>query len=109
MKKFLLAFLLLLFPLCAGETEIVLWHTFDGPLEAIFLELIENFNYHSGNYKVVPVKHTNYATMFEQGIAAAQDHKQPHILQVYEVATLTAMLTPDLFKPVDELRRFKEN
>ncbi len=84
-------------------TDIELWHAFDGPLAETFTEIVEDFNHHSGNYRVVLVKKDNYAKAFEQGIEAFKTGTHPHILQIYEVATLTAMMTNQVFKPVDQL------
>lgn len=85
--------------------EIELWHAFDGPLEKAFIEIVEDFNHHSGGqYQIVPVKKGNYKEVFEQGIEAFNSKQQhPHILQVYEVATLTMMHRPDIYVPVGEL------
>lgn len=87
----------------AAPTEIVLWHAFDGPLAEKFIEIVEDFNHHSGNYKIVPMQKGNYKEVVEKGVEAYKKGEQPHILQVYEIATLTTMLTPELFKPVDDL------
>lgn len=84
-------------------TEIQLWHGFDGPLEKYFVEIVEDFNHHSGNYKIVPVKKGNYKEVVEKGLEAFKTKQHPHILQVYEVATLTMMYTPEVFVPVDKL------
>lgn len=83
--------------------DIQLWHGFDGPLEKCFVEIIEDFNHHSGNYKIIPVKKGNYKEVVEKGLDAFKSKQHPHILQVYEVATMTMMHTPDVFVPVDTL------
>jgi sn-glycerol 3-phosphate transport system substrate-binding protein len=88
----------------SGYTEeIVLWHAFDGPLEAAFVEIVEDFNHHSGTHKVIPIRKGNYKEVVEKGLEAFEKGEQPHLLQVYEVATLTMMYTPEVFVSVDEL------
>ncbi len=102
----LIALCLILFPsLFATEkpTEIVLWHAFDGFLEDVFVEIIEDFNHHSGNYRVVPKKVGNYKDVVDKGFTAFETGKAPHILQIYEVATLTAMNSDKMFVPVEQL------
>lgn len=91
-----------IFSLLSG-VDIELWHGFDGPLEKCFVEIVEDFNHHSGNYKIIPVKKGNYKEVVEKGLEAFKAKQHPHILQVYEVATLTMMHTPDVFVPVDNL------
>ncbi len=83
--------------------DIQLWHGFDGPLEKIFCEIVDDFNHHSGSYKIVPVKKGNYLEVVEKGLEAFKTQEHPQILQVYEVATLSMMHMPKLFVPVDEL------
>ena len=83
--------------------EIQLWHGFDGPLEKYFVEIAEDFNHHSGTYKIVPVKKGNYKDVVDKGLEAFKTKQHPQILQVYEIATLTMMNMPDVFVPVDEL------
>lgn len=102
MKK-LLAILLISIGITAHATDLVLWHAFDGVLGEIFTEIVEDFNHHSGTYKIIPVKKKNLKEVFEGGIDAYSQGNAPHILQVYEVATLTAMMMPDTFLPVDDL------
>lgn len=83
--------------------ELVLWHAFDGYLKEVFEEIVEDFNHNSGAYKVVPIKKGNYKEVYEEGMKAQQEGKPPHILQVYEVATLSMMFSKKAFKPIGEL------
>lgn len=84
-------------------TDIVLWHAFDGFLKEVFEEIIDDFNHNSGNYRVIPHKIGNYKEVAEKGFDSFSTKSHPHILQVYEVATLTAMQKKELFYPVDQL------
>lgn len=101
--RFLLVFLFGISALFANPTEIVLWHAFDGFLAEVFEEIIADFNHQSGNYCVIPRKVGNYKETVEKGFEAFQKGNPPHILQVYEVATLTAMSKTNHFYPLDQL------
>ena len=105
MKKCFLLIILFFAPLRAAEApkEITLWHAFEGFLKEVFEEIIEDFNHHSGAYRVVPMQAGNYHEVVKKGMDSFKEGKHPHILQIYEVATLTAMNNPKLFVPVDEL------
>ncbi len=94
----------------AKEKEIVVWHAFEGFLSDKFSEIVEDFNHQSGSYRIVLVNKGNYTEVFERGLEAFESGKHPHLLQVYEVATQSMMLRPDVFYSVDQLmhRFFKK-
>jgi sn-glycerol 3-phosphate transport system substrate-binding protein len=100
-KKFFLPLLLC----CSAlfSTEITLWHAFDGYLGEVFDEIVSTFNQQASGDKVLSKKVGTYKQVFEEGMASFETENHPHILQVYEVATLTAMQTPKCFFPVEEL------
>lgn len=99
-------FLFLTFSLQADPpTFITLWHALDGHPAKVFEKIVADFNKHSGAYHVIAEKKGNYKEVYEKGVYTYLNEKPPHILQVYEVATLTAMLTPHIFKPVGEIMR----
>lgn len=102
MKTFIVI-ISLVWSTCLSARDIVLWHAFDGFLEEKFCEIIEDFNHHSGTYRIVPIRKGNYAEVYEQGVDSIREGNRPHILQVYEVATLTMMLQEDCYVPVEEL------
>lgn len=86
-------------------TFITLWHALDGYPARIFEKIVQDFNKQSETYHVIVEKKGSYKEVYEKGIYAYRNEKSPHILQIYEVATLTAMLTPYIFKPVGEIIR----
>jgi sn-glycerol 3-phosphate transport system substrate-binding protein len=88
-----------------GSTEIIFWHAFEGFLADKFSEIVDDFNHQSDAYHVKLVFKGNYTEVYEQGVQAFKEGNPPHILQVYEVATQTMMLTPEMFLSVDELMR----
>lgn len=106
--RYLLAFVLFFSPVLKAAdapVQLVLWHAFDGFLEEQFKKIVEDFNFQSGTYFVVPVRKGNYKEVYERGLSAYLDGKPPHILHIYEVATSSAMQTPNFFWPVDDLMR----
>lgn len=104
MKTFLLVLVLFCKTLSATKPlEIVLWHAFDGFLQEVFEEIVEDFNHNTSSYQVVAKKMGNYTEIVEKGFSAFESKTHPHILQIYEVATHTAMQSEPLFFPVDEL------
>jgi sn-glycerol 3-phosphate transport system substrate-binding protein len=86
-----------------AKTEILFWHAFEGFLYERFAEIVNDFNEESKDYHVELVYKGNYTQTYNQGIEAFKKGNPPHILFVYEVATQTMMLHPEMFLPVDEL------
>lgn len=84
-------------------TSLNLWHALDDPLHEIFQKIVSDFNYQSSVYRIVLHKMKDYKNAYESGLNAYLGGNPPHILQVYEAATLNAMRTPSFFKSVDDL------
>lgn len=106
MKKslyFSIIFLFLSFSLKAQE--IYLWHAFEGFIAEKFCEIVEDFNHHSGVHEVIPVYKGNYKETYEEGIRCFDEGQPPHILQVYEVATLSMMLDSSRYVPVETIMK----
>lgn len=104
MKRLLLALCISMSSFLFG-TEIVFWHAFEGFLADKFAEIVDDFNHQAKGYHITLVYRGNYTEVFEEGLKAVEEQRQPHILQVYEVATQTMMLKPNAFYPVDDLMR----
>lgn len=102
MKKYLFILLTVSVSLFA-KTEIVFWHAFEGFLYDQFADIVDDFNHQSKSYHINLVYKGNYTETFNNGVAAFEEGNPPHILQVYEVATQTMMLKPEMFRAVDEL------
>lgn len=85
------------------STEIVMVHAFDGFLNEKFSEIVEEFNHQSDSTHVTLKQVKNYQVAYEEGIQSHKQGKGPHILQVYEVATLSMMLDEGRFVPVGDL------
>ncbi len=99
----LLVLFFILFSTSRFATEIVVWHAFDGFLEEKFSEIIEGFNAQPRHPHVKLIRKKNYQVAFEEGVEAHQRGKGPHVLQVYEVATLSMMCRENTYIPVGEL------
>jgi sn-glycerol 3-phosphate transport system substrate-binding protein len=100
--KNLLALLLAVSGIVHG-TDIVFWHAFEGFLYEKFAEVVDDFNHQSKGYRIQLVYSGNYKETFDKGVKAFEEGNPPHILQVYEVATQTMMLKPEMFIPADGL------
>ena len=83
--------------------EIVVVHAFDGFLNEKFIEIVEEFNRQSQTTHVTLKQAKNYKVAYEEGIKSHKEGQGPHILQVYEVATLSMMLDEGRFVPVGDL------
>lgn len=93
----------LLFSCNLWAEEIVMVHAFDGFLNEKFTEIVEEFNHRSQTTHVTLKQVKDYKVAYEEGIKSHQEGKGPHILQVYEVATLSMMLDEGRFVPVGDL------
>lgn len=106
MKKALLTSILFFcLPLCLKAQEIYLWHAFEGFLEEKFLEIVADFNHHSDTYQVIPVYKGNCKVTYEEGIRAFDEGHPPHLLQVYEVASLSMMLESSRYVSVETIMK----
>ncbi|WP_420421139.1 extracellular solute-binding protein [Simkania sp.] len=106
MKNALLVSVLFLFlPLCIRAQEIYLWHAFEGFLEEKFLEIVADFNHHLETHQVIPVYKGNYKQTYEEGVRSFDEGHPPHLLQVYEVATLSMMLDFNRYVPVETIMK----
>lgn len=101
--KILRCIFLALFSINLFGSEIVMIHAFDGFLEEKFSEIVEGFNQQSHHHKVKLKQVNDYKVVYEEGIKAHKKGEGPHILQVYEVATLSMMLQDEIYIPVEEL------
>jgi sn-glycerol 3-phosphate transport system substrate-binding protein len=105
-KLFLLTLLFFFFTTTLFSKEIVFWHGFEGFIYEKFAEIVDDFNHQSGSYQIKLVHKGNLTEVYNRGLKAFEEGHPPHILQVYEIATQTMMLRPEVYRPVDELMRF---
>lgn len=95
-------YLLFLFiPFTLFSQEILFWHAFDGYLEEVFTEIVETYN-QSNDGTIKLIKKKSYQTLVDEGF---ETKTPPHILQVSEVPTLSAMLKKGMFVSVESLMK----
>jgi len=88
-----------------AQTEIQWWHSMGGQLGEWVNGLAKGFNDSQKEYKVVPVFKGSYPESFAAAIAAFRAGNAPHILQVFEVGTLTMMASKGVIIPVNEVMK----
>ncbi len=86
-----------------ATTEIQWWHAMGGANGERVNKIASDFNATQSDYKVVPVYKGNYTETMTAAIAAFRAHKQPAIVQVFEVGTATMMAAKGAIYPVEQL------
>jgi sn-glycerol 3-phosphate transport system substrate-binding protein len=86
----------------AKPIEIQWWHAMRGARGETLKKIVDAFNASQSDYVVVETNKGNYDETVNAGVAAYRAKKQPHILQSFEVGTLTMMLSGAIY-PVYEL------
>ena len=86
-------------------TEIQWWHAMGGANGERVNKIASDFNKTQSDYKVVPVFKGNYTETMTAAVAAFRAHKQPHIVQVFEVGTATMMAAKGAVYPIEQLMK----
>lgn len=86
----------------AKPIEINWWHAMRGARGETLKKIVDAFNASQSDFVVVETNKGNYDETVNAGVAAYRAGKQPHILQSFEVGTLTMMLSGAIY-PVYEL------
>jgi sn-glycerol 3-phosphate transport system substrate-binding protein len=89
----------------AAAEEIQWWHAMGGVNGERVNKIANDFNATQSAYKVVPVYKGNYTETMTAAVAAFRAHKQPHIVQVFEVGTATMMAAKGAVYPVEDLMK----
>jgi sn-glycerol 3-phosphate transport system substrate-binding protein len=99
-----LAALALIGGICSAQarTEIIFWHAMDGQLGDAVSELVKQFNQSQPEFEVKAMYKGTYAEVQASAMSAYRQKASPHIAQVYEVGTLSMMLS-DAIVPVQRL------
>lgn len=104
MKRFLIAVIAATFSVPAvSQTTIQFWHGLSGPLGGVVKSFTDEFNATQDEYVVVPTFKGSYADTLTASIAAFRAHKQPAIVQVYEVGTAAMIAAKGAVYPVYQL------
>lgn len=88
-----------------AETEIQWWHAMGGVNGERVEKIAKDFNATQKEFKVVPVNKGNYTETMTAAVAAFRAHKQPHIVQVFEVGTATMMAAKGAVYPVEDVMK----
>lgn len=86
----------------AEPIEIQWWHAMRGARGETLKKIVDAFNASQGDFVVVETNKGNYDETVNAGVAAYRAKKHPHILQSFEVGTLTMMLSGAIY-PVYKL------
>ncbi|MZI95046.1 sn-glycerol-3-phosphate ABC transporter substrate-binding protein UgpB [Vibrio sp. CAIM 722] len=86
-----------------AKTEIEWWHAMGGALGHKVDQIAADFNASQSQYEVKPVYKGSYSETMTSAITAFRAHKQPAIVQVYEVGTATMMGAKKAIYPVYQL------
>ena len=86
----------------AKPIEIQWWHAMRGARGETLQKIVDAFNASQSDYVVVATNKGDYDETVNAGVAAYRAKKQPHILQSFEVGTLTMMLSGAIY-PVYKL------
>jgi sn-glycerol 3-phosphate transport system substrate-binding protein len=108
MKKLMMLMVLVVLAIFAADqvfakpVEIQWWHAMRGARGETLKKIVDAFNASQSNYMVVETNKGNYDETVNAGVAAYRAKKHPHILQSFEVGTLTMMLSGAIY-PVYQL------
>jgi len=88
-----------------AQVEIQWWHAMGGANGERVNKIAADFNATQSDYKVVPTYKGNYTETMTAAVAAFRAHKQPQIVQVFEVGTATMMAAKGAIYPVEQLMK----
>jgi len=86
----------------AEPVKIQWWHSMKGANADALNKIVADFNQSQADYVVEATYKGDYDEAVNAGVAAFRAKKQPHILQCFEVGTLTMMLSGAVY-PVHQL------
>ncbi len=84
-------------------TKVEWWHAMGGTLNDNVNKIAKDFNASQSEYEIVPVYKGNYTETMTAAIAAFRAHKQPAIVQVFEVGTASMMAAKGAIYPVEKM------
>jgi len=89
----------------SAATEITWWHAMGGKNGEKINEIAKKFNESQSEYHLTAVYKGTYPETMTAAIAAFRAHKQPDIVQVFEVGTATMMAAKGAVYPVYQLMK----
>jgi sn-glycerol 3-phosphate transport system substrate-binding protein len=84
------------------KTKFDFWFGNTGDIAKVVQQVCDNFNKSQNDYEIVCTTQGSYDAALQNTIAAYRANKQPTIVQVFDIGTLT-MLLSDAFQPVNKL------
>jgi sn-glycerol 3-phosphate transport system substrate-binding protein len=85
-----------------AKTKLTWWHAMGGKRLETMNEIAKKFNATQSEYELEAIYRGNYTETLNSAVAAYRGKKQPHIVQVFEVGTMTMMNSGAIY-PVHEL------
>lgn len=85
------------------KTSITFWHSMAGDWGNVVKQLVEEFNHSQNEFTVVSVYKGSYSESLTSTVAAFRAHKQPHIVQIFEVGTATMLQPAGVIIPLHAL------
>ncbi len=86
----------------ADPTKFDFWFGNSGDIAKVVQKVCDNFNASQADYQIVCTTQGSYDAALQNTIAAYRANKQPTIVQVFDIGTLTMMLS-DAFVPANKL------
>lgn len=108
LKKLMLAMVLAVLAVFAADqvfakpVEIHWWHAMRGARGETLKKIVDAFNASQSDFVVIETNKGDYDETVNAGVAAYRAKKHPHILQSFEVGTLTMMLSGAIY-PIYQL------
>lgn len=101
---------LALLGIATAQTEIQFWYTFSdekrsGWIQARMAEFNEQLAGEGKDYKIVGESKGSYAEVLNAAVLAARQGNPPHLVQIYEIGSQTALDT-GIFAPVGSIGEF---
>jgi len=86
----------------ADKTRFDFWFGNSGDIAKVVQKVCDNFNASQTDYEIICTSQGSYDAALQNTIAAYRANKQPTIVQVFDIGTLT-MLLSDAFVPANKL------
>ncbi len=103
LANFFVALVLCLSTPARAVTELQFWHSLQGPAAEAMQQLADRFNTSQQTYRMVPSNHGSDEDTLKAGLAASDEGKGPHLLQVSESSASDMLADTRAIKPLYQL------
>ncbi len=108
MKKLFYILLATFLPFSVSARVVIpFWHAFSGHLGQSIVQLCESFNQSQKKYLIKPIYKGTYQEVLTSFVASFKAHKQPPLVQIFEVGSALMIYPRGVIVPVDKL--FNDN